>query len=67
VNGERVDYRTPIVFIGNNRYELEGFNLGTRQVLDEGILSVNVVRAGTRLELLLLALRALLRRLRQGR
>jgi diacylglycerol kinase family enzyme len=34
--------RTPLVFVGNNEYELEGFNLGARQRLDRGVLQVCV-------------------------
>ena len=56
-------YRTPLVFIGNNSYELTGINLGARACLDAGHLGIYVVKRTTRLALLLLALRAVFGRL----
>ncbi len=37
-------YRTPCLFIGNNAYSMEFFTLGRRQHLDQGELSVYVVK-----------------------
>jgi YegS/Rv2252/BmrU family lipid kinase len=54
-----IERRTPIVFVGNNEYEIHGFNLGGRQSLRDGILSVYVLHRTGRLGLLLLALRSL--------
>jgi diacylglycerol kinase family enzyme len=59
--------RTPFVFIGNNEYEMEGFNIGRRARLDAGVLSLYVTRRVGRLGLLRLALRALFKRLRQAK
>ena len=59
--------RTPFVFIGNNEYHMQGFNIGERARLDGGALSVYVAQRPTRWGLLKLALRALLGRLRQSR
>ncbi|XLZ72263.1 diacylglycerol kinase family protein [Massilia sp. SR12] len=59
--------RTPFVFIGNNEYQMEGFNIGERARLDGGKLSVYVAQRPTRFGLLKLALRALFGRLRQAR
>lgn len=59
--------RTPFVFIGNNVYQMEGFNIGERSRLDGGELSVYVAQRPTRWGLLKLALRALVGRLRQAR
>jgi diacylglycerol kinase family enzyme len=56
----------PFVFIGNNDYELEGFNIGRRARLDGGSLSVYTTRRCGAAGLLGLALRALLGRLRQA-
>ena len=56
--------RTPFVFVGNNEYQMEGFNMGTRARLDAGCLSVYSVRRERRWGLLRLALRALFGRLR---
>ncbi|WP_374580907.1 diacylglycerol kinase family protein [Pseudoduganella sp.] len=59
--------RTPFVFIGNNEYQMEGFNIGERACIDGGMLSVYVAQRPTRFGLLKLALRALFGRLRQAR
>ena len=58
--------RTPFVFIGNNKYEMESFNIGSRARLDKGQLSLYVTHRTGRLGLLRLALRALLKRLREA-
>jgi len=58
--------RTPLVFIGNNEYVVEGFDLGGRERLDAGVLSLYVSRRRSRWALLGLALRALVGRLRQA-
>jgi YegS/Rv2252/BmrU family lipid kinase len=36
--------RTPIIFVGNNEYELQGLKMGTRQCLDRGLLHLYVMR-----------------------
>lgn len=59
--------RTPFVFIGNNSYVMDGLNIGTRAVLDAGVLSLYMARRESPFSLLLLALRALLGRLRQAK
>jgi diacylglycerol kinase family enzyme len=66
VDGRERSYRTPFVFVGNNRYVMEGFDIGTRECLREGRLSVYVTRRQSRLGLLALGLRALVSRLRQA-
>jgi diacylglycerol kinase family enzyme len=40
VDGARRTARTPFVFVGNNEYQLSGFELGGRKVLAEGRLHV---------------------------
>ena len=65
-NQERIR-RTPFVFVGNNEYQMEGFNLGTRACLNAGQLSVYSVKRERRWALLRLALRALFGRLRQSK
>ncbi|MFS8063198.1 MAG: diacylglycerol/lipid kinase family protein [Luteimonas sp.] len=62
VDGETLQRRTPFVFVGNNRYTLHGFAAGSRPRLDEGVLSVYVLRPQSLLGFLRLALRALLGR-----
>ena len=59
--------RTPFVFIGNNEYRMEGFQIGTRGRLDAGVLSVYITQRHGRRGLLGLAFRALFGRLPQSR
>jgi diacylglycerol kinase family enzyme len=58
--------RTPFVFIGNNRYIMEGFSIGARETMDAGELALYLGRRRGRLGLVLMALRALLHRLEQS-
>jgi diacylglycerol kinase family enzyme len=58
---------TPLVFIGNNRYEMSLFALGKRERLDRGELWLYVARDTGRFGILRLAARALAGRLDQGR
>ena len=58
-NGQERIRRSPFVFIGNNEYQMEGFNLGTRGCLNAGQLSVYTEKHERRWGLLQLALRAL--------
>jgi diacylglycerol kinase family enzyme len=51
------------VFIGNGRYTAEGMDLGGRQALDDGVLSVYVAPYCGRFDLLRIAIRALAGRL----
>lgn len=60
------DCRAPFVFVGNNDYQLEGFEIGTRARLDAGVLNVYTTRRCTAGGLVILALRALCGRLRQA-
>jgi diacylglycerol kinase family enzyme len=57
--------RTPFVFIGNNEYLMEGFDIGKRERLTGGRLSLYVAQRPGRLGLLLLAVRALMGQLRE--
>src|SRR5207244_3282707 len=52
---------TPMVFIGNNRYETKLFSLGKRPALDEGDLWVYLARDAGRFRFLRLALRLVAR------
>jgi diacylglycerol kinase family enzyme len=62
-----VNVTTPMVFIGNNRYETKLFSLGQRPALDEGDLWVYLARDAGRFRFLRLALRALIGRLDDSR
>ena len=61
------DFITPIVFIGNNEYQMHGFDIGERESLERGVLCVYVVKKQRRAALLRLSLAALLGRLEQER
>jgi diacylglycerol kinase family enzyme len=58
--------RTPFVFIGNNRYTMEGFHIGVRDSVDRGELAVYLGRGRGSWGLAVLAWRALTRRLHQA-
>ena len=59
--------RAPFIFIGNNEYLMEGFNIGTRARLDAGVLSLYLAQRMGRLGLVRLAFSSLFGRLRQER
>jgi diacylglycerol kinase family enzyme len=61
-DGGTVERRTPLLFVGNNRYDLEGLRIGHRERLDAGRLCLFLAQASGRLGLLRLALSALLGR-----
>jgi diacylglycerol kinase family enzyme len=61
-DGAEKRVRTPILFVGNNRYTLDAGQVGRRAALDDGTLSVFAVAARSRLGLLWFALRILLGR-----
>jgi diacylglycerol kinase family enzyme len=67
VDGKELRSRTPFVFIGNNEYEMESLNIGSRACLDKGELSLYMTNRTGRLGLIRLALRALLGRLHQDK
>ncbi len=55
--------RTPFIFVGNNEYSVEGFQLGARAALDQGRLSIFIAPEVGRFEILTLPLRGLAKRL----
>jgi len=57
--GKAAVVRTPFIFVGNNQYIAEGFQLGGRSRLDEGKLSIYMAPECGRFEILSLPLRAL--------
>jgi YegS/Rv2252/BmrU family lipid kinase len=67
VNGELLDRTTPFVFVGNNEYAMDLFNIGLRDRLDRGVLSIYITNRTSRLRLIGLALRAVLGRLREDK
>lgn len=58
-DGRSEHWRTPILFVGNNDYTMQGPALGQRTRLDEGALSIYALRPKGRWGLLWFGLRAL--------
>jgi diacylglycerol kinase family enzyme len=59
----RIERTTPLVFVGNNEYTMDGANVGTRQSLREGVLFVSIAHATSRFDVVRMAVRALAGRL----
>lgn len=67
IDGKELTRKTPFVFVGNNEYEMDSFNIGGRKCLDAGKLSVYVLHRTGRMGLVRLALRSLFGALRQAK
>jgi diacylglycerol kinase family enzyme len=67
VNGHAMALKTPLVFVGNNRYLLDLLHVGVRERLDDGLLSLYVANTSSRWGMLKILVRGLLGRLRQSR
>jgi YegS/Rv2252/BmrU family lipid kinase len=67
VDDELLDRTTPFVFVGNNEYAMDLFNVGLRERLDKGVLSIYITQRTSRLRLIVLALRAVFGRLRDDK
>jgi diacylglycerol kinase family enzyme len=67
VNGELLDRTTPFVFVGNNEYAMDLLNIGSRERLDRGVLSIYITHGTSRWKLISLALRAVIGRLHNDR
>jgi diacylglycerol kinase family enzyme len=65
-DGRSIRQRTPLVFIGNNPYEMRGLELGSRPSLETGKLAVYVLHHEGARSLLRMGLEAIIGRLRQG-
>lgn len=66
-DGQTLVRRTPFVFVGNNEYTMESLQIGARDCMDAGHLSLYVTHRTGRLGMLALALRALTGRLREAK
>ncbi|MGY4396089.1 diacylglycerol kinase family enzyme [Sphingomonas sp. UYAg733] len=58
---------TPMLFVGNNHYEIEQGHPGKRNALDDGLLSVFAIGPSHRFQLVDFAIRSLLGRTRRDR
>jgi diacylglycerol kinase family enzyme len=65
--GLEVPIRTPLLFVGNNRYEVSLLGLGKRERLDEGELCLYAIRARSRLHLFWAGIRGIFGKLDQQR
>lgn len=65
--GLEAPVRTPLLFVGNNRYRVNLFALGRREAIDRGELSLYAVQARNRWHLFLAGIRGLFGRLDQQR
>ena len=66
VDGKDLLRTTPIVFVGNNEYELEGIRVPSRSQLNDGRLCLYIPHPEGRLRLLWFSVRALLGKPQQG-
>ncbi len=62
IDGQELIRRTPIVFVGNNRYEMEGLRAGKRDALDAGELCLYIPQPRGRWDLIWFSMLALLGR-----
>ncbi len=66
VDGKKIDRKTPLVFIGNNDYQLQGFSIGERTALDRGELCIYVPHKVGRMRLFWLTMTALFGRVKDA-
>jgi diacylglycerol kinase family enzyme len=67
VGGKTTVRKTPFVFVGNNEYQIEGLNAGTRARLDSGHLAFYMAHSESRSRVIWLSLLALFGRLRTAK
>ena len=65
--GLEAPVRTPLLFVGNNRYQVSLFALGQREALDRGELSLYAIRARSRAHLFWAGIRGIFGQLDQQR
>jgi YegS/Rv2252/BmrU family lipid kinase len=66
-NGKSVEHKTPLLFVGNNEYSVQGLNIGGRERLTDGKMSLFLIRRTGRLGLLRLAFKALFGKIHQDK
>jgi diacylglycerol kinase family enzyme len=65
LDGKVFERKTPFVFVGNNEYEMDLYNIGRRRRLNGGKLSIYFLHRPGRWGLIMLAWKTLTRQLRQ--
>ncbi len=59
IDAREIRRKTPFLFVGNNEYEMDFLNIGTRKSLSDGVLSVYLLHKTGRAGLLMLVIRSL--------
>ena len=67
VEGKQLTRRTAFLFVGNNEYQIAGFNLGARECVDRGNLGLYLTHRTGRFGLFRLGLHALFGRVDQAK
>jgi diacylglycerol kinase family enzyme len=67
LEGNELWRKTPFVFVGNNSYEMDFYNIRRRPKLDDGRLSIYLLHRSGRMGLFLLVLKTLFGRLKQAK
>ncbi|NOT48420.1 MAG: diacylglycerol kinase family lipid kinase [Acidobacteria bacterium] len=67
LDGKQFQRKTPFVFVGNNEYEMDFYNIGRRPKLNEGKLSLYFLHREGRWGVTVLVFRTVFQRLRQWR
>ena len=65
VNGKEFIGKTPFVFVGNNDYDMDLYNIGRRPRLDDGKLSVYFLRRGGRWGVIMMLVKTMIGSLSQ--
>lgn len=65
LDGKEFERKTPFVFVGNNEYEMDLYNIGRRPKMDEGKLSIYFLHRQGRAGLVMLAWKTLTGGLKQ--
>jgi diacylglycerol kinase family enzyme len=66
INDQKTTVDTPLLFVGNNRYRLDIGAPGERESIDDGCLSVYVMRKNSRRGFIAASVRALINRRKPG-
>lgn len=64
IDGKRIKRRTPFVFVGNNSYRIDEFGFSNRTHLDQGLLSIYLIKTANIFVILRILLMALVGRAR---
>lgn len=67
IDGREIRRKTPFVFVGNNDYEMDLYNIGRRPSLSDGKLSVYFLRRGGRWGVIVMLLKTMIGRVKQWR